>query len=53
MASDDRVPVADERLTELRREPRRRVLYKALIVFNNGNCSMSCQILDLSDTGLS
>ena len=32
-------------------EKRRRVLKKALIVFNNGHCSMGCQITDMSDTG--
>src|SRR6266850_1351991 len=34
-----------------RRGHRRRVLKSALIVFNNGHCTLSCQILDVSDTG--
>jgi hypothetical protein len=41
----------DERVTELRRHPRRRVLHKALIVFNNGSCSIGCHIIDMSETG--
>jgi hypothetical protein len=43
--------VPDEKVAERRDEPRHRVLKKALIVFNNGHCSMGCQILDMSDTG--
>lgn len=34
-----------------RESPRRKVLRKALIIFQGGNCSMPCQIRDLSDTG--
>ena len=36
---------------EKRRAARRRVLKRARIVFNRGNCSMGCQILNVSDTG--
>jgi hypothetical protein len=36
---------------ERRRTGRRRVLKGALIVFNGGYCTMSCQILDTSETG--
>jgi hypothetical protein len=34
-----------------RRAHRRRVVKSALIVFNNGHCTLGCQILDVSDTG--
>ncbi len=34
-----------------RRADRRRVLKGALIVFNGGYCTMSCQILNTSETG--
>jgi hypothetical protein len=51
MASADQVRAPDGRGADLRRHPRRRVLHKALIVFDDGNCSMGCQILDLSDRG--
>jgi PilZ domain-containing protein len=44
------VELAGERVTDRRGDPRRQVLENALIVFNNGHCSMGCQILDLSDT---
>lgn len=30
---------------------RRGVLKNALVVFNNGHCTMSCRILDVTDTG--
>jgi hypothetical protein len=43
--------VAGEKAPERRRKSRRRVLKKALIVFDNGHCTMGCQILDMSDTG--
>jgi hypothetical protein len=43
--------MAEERVTERRGEPRRRMLENALIVFNNGHSSIACQILDVSDTG--
>ena len=36
---------------ERRSAQRRRALKNALIVFNNGHCSMGCQILDMSETG--
>ena len=45
------IAVPDEREAERRNAPRRRVLKNALIVFNNGHCTMKCQILDMSDTG--
>jgi hypothetical protein len=45
------VEVAEKRVTERRGDPRRQVLENALIVFNNGHCSMGCQIVDVSDTG--
>jgi hypothetical protein len=37
--------------SENRRAPRRRVLKRARIVFQRGNCTMGCQILNVSDTG--
>jgi hypothetical protein len=43
--------VLDEKAAERRRAPRRRALKNAVIVFNNGHCTMGCQILDMSDTG--
>ena len=43
--------IPDEKEVERRRDRRQRVLKKAAIVFNNGQCSMGCQILDISDTG--
>jgi hypothetical protein len=36
---------------ERRRLQRRRALLGAQIIFRNGNCSMSCQILDITETG--
>jgi hypothetical protein len=51
MASADQAGAHDGKGADLRRHPRRRVLHRALIVFNDGNCSMGCQILDLSDKG--
>ena len=45
------VEMAEERVTERRRDSRRRVLENALIVFSNGHCSIGCQIIDVSDTG--
>lgn len=36
---------------EKRRVHRTRVLKSATVVFNDGNCSMSCQVLDLSPAG--
>jgi hypothetical protein len=45
------VEMAKESVPERRGEPRRRALQNALIVFNNGHCSMGCQILDVSNTG--
>ena len=39
------------RPSDKRRASRRRVLKRARIVFQQGYCSMGCQILNLSDTG--
>ena len=36
---------------ERRIAPRRQALKNALIVFNNGHCTMGCRIVDRSDTG--
>ena len=44
-------PGPDEKAAERRRAPRRRALKKALIVFNDGHCTLGCQIVDMSDTG--
>jgi hypothetical protein len=41
----------DEKVAERRRAQRRRTLKNAVIVYNNGYCTMGCQILDMSDTG--
>src|SRR3981189_858652 len=41
----------NEKVTERRRAPRRGALKNAVIVFNNGHCTMGCQIVDMSDTG--
>ena len=38
---------------ERRHFSRRRSLLGAQIIFRNGNCSMSCHILDISETGAS
>jgi hypothetical protein len=51
MALAYQVGVLDEEVVERRGAPRHRVLKNALIVFNNGHCTMNCQILDMSDTG--
>jgi hypothetical protein len=47
------IRIADEpkTLADRRIDKRRRVLKSALIVFNDGHCTMGCQILDMSDTG--
>jgi hypothetical protein len=42
---------SDERGPERRDGPRRRVLKSALIVFNDGHCTLGCYILDVSDSG--
>jgi hypothetical protein len=36
---------------EQRRSPRKRVLKAATIIFKDGNCAGSCQVLDISETG--
>jgi hypothetical protein len=36
---------------ERRRNPRRRALKRATIVFSKGYCTMGCHILDISETG--
>ena len=41
----------DEPGAQRRQSPRRKVIKGALIVFQQGHCSMRCRILDLSDTG--
>jgi GGDEF domain-containing protein len=38
-------------ILERRQSPRQRALRKALIVFNNANCTMNCQIVEVSETG--
>ena len=43
--------VPEEKVAERRRASRRRALKNALIDFNNGHCTMSCKILDMSDMG--
>ncbi|MBV8476503.1 MAG: PilZ domain-containing protein [Acidobacteriaceae bacterium] len=40
-----------EKAGERRIARRQRVLKNALIVFNNGHCTMGCQIVDISETG--
>jgi hypothetical protein len=37
--------------SERRDKSRRRVLKRALIVFQGGNCTMRCQILNISEVG--
>jgi hypothetical protein len=37
--------------SQRRQSPHRQVIKGALIVFQKGNCSMRCRILDLSETG--
>ena len=46
-------PLREGALTgsERRRGHRRRVLKGAMIVYNDGHCTLGCQILDVSDTG--
>jgi len=41
----------DTSAPERRHTSRRRVLKGALIVFQGGNCTMRCQILNISETG--
>ena len=36
---------------EQRRSPRKRVLKAATIIFKDGNCAGTCQVLDISETG--
>lgn len=42
---------SDNQPSEKRRAARRRVLKRARIVFQQGHCSMGCQILNVSETG--
>jgi hypothetical protein len=42
-----------EKSGERRRASRTPVLKSATVIFNNGNCSMDCQVLDLTKTGAS
>jgi hypothetical protein len=46
-------PLREVALTgsERRHGHRRRVLKGAMIVYNNGHCTLGCQILDMSETG--
>ena len=39
------------RSADKRREPRTLVIKAAILVFSKGNCSMDCQILDLTKNG--
>jgi len=47
----DETDVLASATDERQRIHRRRSLLGAQIIFRNGNCSMTCQILDISDTG--
>jgi GGDEF domain-containing protein len=47
MNASERVVVASDR----RKSSRQRALKKALIVFSNGNCTINCQIIEVSDSG--
>jgi hypothetical protein len=47
----DKTDVLASAIAERRLLQRRRSLLGAQITFRNGNCSMSCQILDFSETG--
>ena len=40
-----------QKSADKRREPRPLVIKAATLVFNSGNCSMDCQILDLTKNG--
>ena len=40
-----------DKSNEKRRASRSRVLKGATVVFNGGNCSMTCQVLDLTKSG--
>lgn len=42
-------PASDD--LDRRRRDRQTVLKGAVIVFNSGHCTLSCHILDMSDTG--
>ena len=44
-------PMEPQKSSERRRASRPRVLKGATLVFNGGNCSMNCQVLDLTKTG--
>lgn len=41
----------DEGPTERRQSNRRRMLKRALIVFQGGHCTIKCHILNMSETG--
>ena len=47
----DEMAYSEAAQSENRSAPRRRVLKRARIVFQRGNCTMGCQILNVSDTG--
>jgi hypothetical protein len=50
LKSDEALPGAAAP-EERRRNPRRRALKRAVIVFRRGYCTMGCHVLDISDTG--
>jgi hypothetical protein len=54
MATQDLIPrpiEPHEKVGEKRHARRTRVIKKAMVVFNGANCSMDCQVLDLSVAG--
>jgi hypothetical protein len=51
MALAQNIEVPTNKTAERRISRRQRVLKRALIVFNNGQCAIGCQILDISDIG--
>jgi hypothetical protein len=51
MAVAGDIEVTTNKSAERRISRRQRVLKQALIVFNNAQCAIGCQILDVSDTG--
>ena len=42
---------SDGLIVDHRRSPRRRAFKKALIVYRDGNCTIGCRIVDMSNTG--
>jgi hypothetical protein len=51
MPGVDRQDFPQEGQSERRRDPRRRVVKGAQILFNDGHCTMDCHILDITETG--